>query len=71
MIDLKTMSEEEWEEHLVAVDAERDRRWAMATTPDNIRAQTQRYLAQGGDKADLIDAVESADQAGTETQDPN
>ena len=52
-MDLTTLTDEELAEHLNAVLAEQERRQALATIPDQIADLTAKYVAGGGDPADL------------------
>lgn len=52
-MDLKTMTDDELSEHLNAVLAERERRQALATIPDQIRDLTAKYVDGGGNVEDL------------------
>lgn len=52
-MDLKTMADIELSDHLNAVLAEQERRRALAQIPDQIAELTAKYVAGGGDPADL------------------
>lgn len=52
-MDLKAMTDTELSDHLNTVLAEQERRRALAQIPDQIAELTARYVAGGGDPADL------------------
>lgn len=52
-MDISTMTDEQLAEHLNAVLAEQERRQALATIPAQIEELTAKYLAGGGDPAEL------------------
>lgn len=53
-MDLKPLTDDELSEHLNAVLAERERRQALTTIPDQIRDLTAKYVDGGGNAEDLI-----------------
>ena len=56
-MDLTTLTNQELADHLNAVLAEQERRQALATTPDQIRDLTAKYVDGGGDIANLAQEV--------------
>lgn len=58
MLDLTTLSDEDFAEHERAVRMERERRDNLARIPDTIADLARAYTASGGDCADLVEAVQ-------------
>lgn len=58
-MDLTTLTDEQLAEHLNAVLAEQERRQRLAAMPAQIAEMAARYVADGGDRGDLIEAVSS------------
>lgn len=56
-MDLKLLTEEELGEHLNAVLNEQERRARLARVPEQVAQMTAQYVADGGDKAAIIDAL--------------
>ncbi|MEX8058565.1 hypothetical protein [Microbacterium sp. 16-032] len=56
-MDLKALSIEELEAHLNAVLNEQERRARLARVPEQVAQMTAQYVADGGDKAAIIDAL--------------
>lgn len=63
MEDLTALNDEDLDTLRIDVLAEQERRARLATAADVVAETTRRYIADGGDKADLVTAVESADAA--------
>lgn len=59
-MDLATLSDEELEQHYLAVLTEQERRQALATIPGQVAALSARFVDGGGDPAEIIAAVGGA-----------
>jgi len=56
-VDLHSLSDEELAAHLNAVLNEQERRARLARVPEQVAQMTAQYVADGGDKAAIIDAL--------------
>ncbi|PNW10630.1 hypothetical protein C1632_02400 [Microbacterium testaceum] len=56
-MDLKVLSDDELAEHLNAVLNEQERRARLARVPEQVAQLTAQYVADGGDRAAIIDAL--------------
>jgi len=56
-MDLHDLTDEELAAHLNAVLAEQERRARLARVPEQVAQMTAQYVADGGDKAAIIDAL--------------
>jgi len=56
-MDLTTLTDEQLADHLNAVLAEQERRQRLAAVPGQMAEMAARYVADGGDRGDLIEAV--------------
>lgn len=56
-MDLHSLSDEELAAHLNAVLNEQERRARLARVPEQVAQMTAQYVADGGDKAAIIDAL--------------
>lgn len=54
-MDLKTLTDEELDQHRQEVLAEQERRQALATIPDQIAELARKYVDGGGDPGNLPD----------------
>lgn len=61
MIDITTLSDEDLDTLRTNVMAEQERRARLASTPAIVADTARRYIADGGDKADLIAALDNLD----------
>lgn len=59
-MDLTTLTDEQLADHLNAVLAEQERRQRLAVVPQQIADLTARYVADGGERSTIIDAVATA-----------
>ena len=57
MLDLTTLTPDEFTAHERAVRMERERRDNLARIPDTITDLSRAYAASGGDPADLVPAL--------------
>lgn len=57
LMDLTTLTDEEFDEYRQAVLAEGERRTRLATAPDQVAAIASRFVADGGDPAVMVQAV--------------
>ncbi|KTS09024.1 hypothetical protein [Microbacterium testaceum] len=64
-MDLTTLTDEQLTDHLNAVLAEQERRQRLAAVPEQIVEMAARYVADGGDRGDLIEAVTGPPTADT------
>lgn len=58
MIDLSTLTPDEFTDHERSVRMERERRDNLARIPDTIADLSRAYAASGGDPADLVKALD-------------
>ena len=58
MIDLSTYADDALDTLRLGVLAEQERRQRIASTPALIADTARRYIADGGDKADLVAALD-------------
>lgn len=56
-MDLTKLSREELAQLLVDVNTEIERRERLARVPEQVAQMTAQYVADGGDKAAIIDAL--------------
>lgn len=63
MIDLTTLTDDEFTDHERAVRMERERRDNLDRIPDTITDLSRAYTASGGDPADLVNALSPEDRA--------
>jgi len=56
-MDLRTMTDDELAAHLNEVLNEQERRARLARVPEQVAQMTAQYVADGGDKAAIIDAL--------------
>ena len=56
-MDLKTLTEDELEQHRVDVLTEQERRQRLSTIPTQVTQLAGQFVADGGDKTTLIDAL--------------
>lgn len=59
-MDLRTLTDEELEQHHVDVLTEQERRQRLATAPQQVTQIAQAFVADGGDISELTQAVTSA-----------
>lgn len=59
-MDLKTLTDEQLEQHRVDVLTEQERRQRLATAPQQVTQIAQAFVADGGDISELTQAVTSA-----------
>ena len=59
-MDLKTLTDEQLEQHRVDVLTEQERRQRLATAPQQVTQIAQAFVADGGDISELAQAVTSA-----------
>lgn len=57
-IDLATLSDEDLDSLRTSVLTEQERRQRIASTPGLVADTARRYIEDGGDKADLIAAID-------------
>ena len=60
-MDLRTLTDDELEQHRVDVLTEQERRQRLATAPQQVTQIAQSYIADGGDLAALTQAVSNAE----------
>ena len=58
-MDLRTLTDEQLEQHRVAVLTEQERRQRLATAPQQVTQIAQVFVADGGDISELTQAVTS------------
>ncbi|WP_394685328.1 hypothetical protein [uncultured Microbacterium sp.] len=56
-MDLTKLTDDALSEHLNAVINEQERRARLARVPEQVAQMTAQYVADGGDKAAIIDAL--------------
>lgn len=56
-MDLRTLTDDELEQHRVDVLTEQERRQRLATAPQQVTQIAQAYIADGGDLATLTNAM--------------
>ena len=56
-MDLKTLTEDELEQHRVDVLTEQERRQRLSAIPTQVTQLAGQFVADGGDKTTLIDAL--------------
>lgn len=61
-MNLHDLSDEELASHLNAVLAEQERRARLARAPEQVAQMTAQYVADGGNRADLLEAVSTAER---------
>ena len=59
-MDLRTLTDEQLEQHRVDVLTEQERRQRLATAPQQVTQIAQAFVADGGDISELTQAVTSA-----------
>lgn len=59
-MDLRTLTDDELEQHRVDVLTEQERRQRLATAPQQVTQIATAYIADGGDLTALTQAVTSA-----------
>lgn len=59
--DFTNYDDEKLDAARTAILAEQERRQRLANVPTEVAAMAQRYVEDGGDKAELLTAVENAD----------
>ena len=59
-MDLKTLTDDELEQHRVDVLTEQERRQRLSTAPQQVAQIAQAFVADGGDISELTQAVTSA-----------
>ncbi|MDR6691481.1 hypothetical protein J2X55_002404 [Microbacterium sp. 1154] len=62
-MDLHDLSDEELAYHLNAVLAEQERRARLARAPEQVAQMAAQYVADGGDRAALLEAVSTAERS--------
>jgi len=66
MIDLKTLTDEEFEDHRACLMAELERRNKLRDAPGQIKALAKEYESLGGDRAVLLDEISKNDEPAAE-----
>ena len=61
IIDLATLSDEDLDSLRTNILTEQERRQRIASTPGLVADTARRYIADGGDKADLVAALDNLD----------
>lgn len=61
-MDLHDLSDEELASHLNAVLAEQERRARLARVPEQVAQMTAQFVADGGVRAVLLEAVSTAER---------
>lgn len=61
-MDLTSLTNEELQAHQDAVNAEQDRRWRLANTPEQVAGLARDYADGGGDPTVLVDTINQAIQ---------
>lgn len=61
-MDLKELSDEELRAHLNEVINEQERRQRLAALPKQMAEMAARFVEDGGDRAELINAVSGTDK---------
>lgn len=61
-MDLHSLSDEELAAHLNAVLNEQERRARLARVPEQVAQMTAQFVADGGDRAALLEAVSTAER---------
>lgn len=59
-MDLSSLSDSDFSDHLNAVIAEQERRQRLANVPEQIAVLASAFIADGGDRAALVDAIPAA-----------
>ncbi|MGC0370765.1 hypothetical protein [Microbacterium sp. SLBN-111] len=62
-MDLTTLTDEQLAEHLNAVLAEQERRQRLAAVPQQLATMAAQYVADGGSREVIIEAVTGAPDA--------
>lgn len=62
-MEFTNLTDEQLAEHLNAVLAEQERRQRLAAAPTQIAEMAARFVADGGDRATVIEAVSAATPA--------
>ena len=62
MIDLTAYTDDDLDALRLAVLTEQERRQRLAATPTLVADTARRYIADGGDKADLVAALDTLDE---------
>lgn len=65
-VDLHDLTDEELSDHLDALLNEQERRARLVRVPEQVAQMTAQYVADGGDKAAIIDALSAEPPTRTE-----
>jgi len=62
-MDLMKLDDQQLSEHLNAVLNEQERRSRLARAPEQVAQMTAQFVADGGDRAALLEAVSTAERS--------